>query len=226
MTITPWLFRLDLPAPMLDRMTKLLEPSEHARAAAFRHDLHRNRFIARRAQLRLLLSGMVGASPDMLAFAYGAHGKPRLRDGGNLRFNASSAGPLGLCVVGRGAELGCDIAQNQLVADDLEIASRLFSADEYRTLSSLSGEQRNHAFLAIWTRKEALLKAVGEGLNASLDTFTIHPDKADQVFRDPSGDCWTTMSLEAGATFVAAIAVKGSSRNVEIGRTSFLQPFA
>ena len=126
-----------------------------------------------RGALRRLLGAYLGADPAGLRFGYGPRGKPGLPDWPGLGFNLSNSEDLALVGFLRDREIGVDV-EFQKEMDDLEsIATRFFSASEVAALAGVPRERKKEAFFNCWTRKEAYLKAVGEGLAAPLNSFDV-----------------------------------------------------
>ena len=152
---------------------RLLSEDERERAANFRFERDRRRFVAGRSILRQKLAQYLDAAPAELVFVYGPHGKPTL-PGSDVSFNVSNSGRAGLFAFASGFELGVDV---ELLAharpNDDAVAARFFSAAEVAVLQACPTSTRAHAFLRCWTRKEAYLKARGSGLAAPLDQFDV-----------------------------------------------------
>lgn len=151
----------------------VLSEDELERAARFRYDRDRRRFVAGRAVLRRLLAGYVDASPADISFEYGAYGKPDVPQA-PVSFNLSHSGSHALFAFGPRFELGVDVEvlENALV-DDLLVAKRFFSPREVEVLRAFAPSARPRAFLRCWTRKEAFVKARGDGLSLPLQDFDV-----------------------------------------------------
>lgn len=220
--VMPWLFTLDFPDAELARMAGLLDPAERERAARFRYALHRDRFIARRAQLRMLLGRYADVSPAALRFGMTDHGKPFLVGRNDLRFSASSAGSLGLCVVARWAEVGCDLATRDDALCDMAVAKRFFSLGEYEELLALPSPCRTDAFLNCWTRKEAYVKGIGRGLSIPLDSFAVSlaAEPAPALHSGEPG--WMLRNLAVAPNHFGAVAIRLSAptRNEKLPSSS------
>jgi len=201
------------------RLSALLDGDERSRAGRFRFPVHRDRFVAGRGVQREILARYLGAAPAALRWRHASHGKPEL-DGAEaasgLRFNVSNAEDGLLVAVARGRELGVDLEPLRPMPDGRDIARRFFSAPEIEVFDAIPDEGRDLAFFTCWTRKEAFIKAVGEGLSMPLDRFdvTLAPGEPARLLRTRGGDPgeaerWTLRELDAGPEWVAALAVEG-----------------
>jgi 4'-phosphopantetheinyl transferase len=141
--------------------------------ARFRFDRDRRRYLASHANLRRLLGGYAGCAPQELCFTENEFGKPRLVDavGGHLHFNLSHSEDVGLLAVTRAGELGADVECVREI--EPEVAEAHFSRSEMAELNKLKDSQWLEGFFRCWTRKEAILKAEGCGLNLPLDGFDV-----------------------------------------------------
>jgi 4'-phosphopantetheinyl transferase len=202
-----------------------LDPVEQARAARFHFERHRQRFIAARGILRSLLAAALDISPAELMFEYGPHGKPRIKQSCQLRFNISHASGLAIFALSWDREIGIDIeAASRLKNKDettlSELAARILSPRELTIWRALpDDEARTFGFLRAWTRKEAYLKATGEGLFAGLQRIEVALDAAAPesalVMRDSTESQterkWVLHDLDAPIGFIAALAIEKSS---------------
>lgn len=205
---------LDLPDDAIENARGVLSDDERRRADRFLREEDRTRFIAARALLRRTLAEALGERPERLAFAYGAHGKPALAapfDASGLRFNLSHSAGRALLAVARDCEVGVDLERIRPVRFGAKIARRFFSDGEQHALDGVAGSAWNEGFFRCWTRKEAFIKAVGDGLSFPLKSFSVPMgrevrDQAVQV-HDSSGTSrrWILSSVDAGPGFLAAI---------------------
>lgn len=191
-----------------------LQPDERSRAERFILERDRKRFIAARGILRQLLGAYLQCEPQKLDFMYGPYGKPaissaRLRR--PLSFNVSHSHELALIAVASGRELGIDVEKIRPEFAGEEIATRYFSAPEIDELRQLPVAQRAEGFFHCWTRKEAYVKALGEGLRFPLDSFRVSLTPGSPA-RLQSADChrWTLRSLAPEHGYVAALVGEGS----------------
>jgi 4'-phosphopantetheinyl transferase len=218
-----WRVLLNHSSERTAHLLEVLSPDEREKAARFHFDKDRNQFVQARAALRFILSEYLRADPQTLEFSYGPQGKPSLANGhadNSLRFNLSRRDGLALIAVTRGREIGVDV---ELIRDDMpvfEIAETSFSEAELATLRSLPEGLRAVGFYNCWTRKEAYVKARGEGLSFPLKQFDVSltPGAAAQLIhvRDDLDevDRWTLQEIPVGEGYVAALAVEGTNLNV------------
>jgi 4'-phosphopantetheinyl transferase len=213
-TVDLWLWRLDAGDAEATGFAELLDPDERARAGRFVFPLHARRFVAGRGRLRLILQDYLGIPAAKLAFAYGPQGKPVLagRHGlPPLHFNLSHTGDLAALAVSRGVPLGIDVERVAPVTED--VAGHFFSAAEQAALRALPEAERERAFFRCWTRKEAMVKALGGGLSIALASFdvTLGPGEPPRLLRlagEPEApDRWSLLHFEPAADIMGAVAV-------------------
>lgn len=213
-----WRARLEGRAAEVGDLERLLSPNERARADRFHFLKDREQFILARGTLRRLLSRYLGTEPERLPFRTTPYGKPFLppeAGGDTLRFNLSHAGGLALYAVTLGRELGIDIEAIRPRVVQESVAERFFAPAEVAALRSLPPDQQPEAFFACWTRKEAYIKAKGEGLSIPLASFEVsllpgEPAALHRTETDPEEAArWSLTTLDAGAGYAAALAVEG-----------------
>lgn len=154
-------------------LVKLLDDAEIERANRFRFAEHRLRFIITHGILREILSRYTAIPAQEIIYSYGQRGKPFLQDNPlNLQFNMSHSGDLAIYALTIGAAIGVDIEKVEHKFND-DVAKRFFSEQEYQALIALPEAERINAFYRLWAAKEALIKAVGEGLYVPLGSFSI-----------------------------------------------------
>lgn len=188
----------------------LLSPSEVQRLGRFRFADHRRRYQIGHGALRAILGGYLGQDPASLEFVQGPRGKPYL-SGQGLFFNLSHSGKLALIGV-CATELGIDCEKVRHLESLTPIAEKHFSDSEYTALDALQGDARQLAFYRCWTRKEAYIKALGEGLTMPLDTFDVSLCEQPELLscRDGREDpkLWSMLDVSPGPDFVAAAALR------------------
>ncbi|EKD54878.1 MAG: phosphopantetheine-protein transferase [uncultured bacterium] len=164
-----------------DYCCSLLNEEEIARAKRFHFDEHRHRFVIARALLRMMLSQYTQVPLAEISFSYHPQGKPYLTDNPlDLQFNLSHSHDMAVYAFTLHNEVGVDIEKIQTRFDD-RLAKRFFSHDEYEALSKLSEKEKMIAFYHLWAGKEAVIKALGEGLKVSLASFSVAINKKNQI---------------------------------------------
>lgn len=206
-----------------ERLRALLSPYELAASDRLRFERDRLRFVARRALLRTILGRYVGIAPGLLRFRANERGKPEL-DGAaarsGIRFNASHSGDLAVCAISLRERIGVDVEAVRPIDDAQRIARCFFSPLEREALSAIPAESRSLALLHCWTRKEAFVKALGEGLHYPLEHFDVslapgEPAALLRVGPDlDAGRRWSMTSLEPRSGHVAALVVAGPACHV------------
>jgi 4'-phosphopantetheinyl transferase len=209
-----WTVVLDQPAEMRAAHRASLSDDERGRADRFVFDRDRHHYVVCRGALRHLLAGYLDRRPADLAFSYGHRGKPALEGlaAGRLQFNVSHASGVAVVAITTGAAVGVDLECLARTVEFEALARRFFSAGEADQLLSLPDADRRAGFFACWTRKEAYIKAIGDGLACPLDSFavTLRPDQAP-AFRWIATDdaaAWTLRAFEPAPGYVAAIAAR------------------
>jgi len=203
----------------LSRLHSTLSPDESAKAARYHFPRHRDHYIAARGLLRRLLGLYLSRPPQSLQFSYGAYGKPSLNGAGgaeDLRFNLSHSHELALYAFARGRDVGVDLEHMRADFAGDDIASRFFSAREVSMLRTLPAQARTRAFFNCWTRKEAYIKARGEGLSHPLDEFDVslipgEPAALLGTRGDPRElTRWSLHALDVGEDYAAAVVLQGT----------------
>jgi 4'-phosphopantetheinyl transferase len=180
----------------------LLDDAERARAARFAFEDDRQAYIAAHALLRVKLSEMAGGAPQDWRFAAATLGKPYLVDPPkDLRFSMTHARGMVAVAIAEGVDIGVDVEPANRRAESMKLAQRFFAPAETELLRALDGEARRDAFFAIWTLKEAVVKATGEGLARGLDSFTIHLDPPRVTM--PDEPVWRLAHWRLGAHHLA-----------------------
>jgi 4'-phosphopantetheinyl transferase len=154
----------------------ILSADERSRARQFVRVPPRRTFVASRAALRSILGRYLGIPAANVAMSNDANGKPRLVDAqnvGDLRFNLAHSGELALVAVALGFDVGADVERLRPVDQCQEIAARYFHPAEQSWLQAVEPERRSAAFLRCWTRKEAVVKALGVGITHRLDGLDV-----------------------------------------------------
>jgi 4'-phosphopantetheinyl transferase len=207
------LYRASLDCGDVELFSRTLSADEHARAERFRFAIDRQRFIVRRGILRQLLGRYLDLAPSQVTFAYTSQNKPYLPDDA-LQFNLSDAKHLALYAFAH-EPIGIDVEHIHAMTDMDDVAEMMFSPTENAVYRALPNEQKAQGFFNCWTRKEAFIKAIGEGLSYPLEDFdvTLKPDEPARILRIRqdmnAAQQWALYSFSPEDGFQAALAVQG-----------------
>lgn len=204
----------------LARLSSMLSAEERAIAAAFESEERRRRYIVAHALLRSVLGRIAGVKPNEIVFRYGYRGKPELASPvQDLQFNMSHARDVVLVAVAHGRRVGVDIEHIDEPGDVRRIAARFLSPRDRDAIDQLPADRQREAFLRCWTRKEAYMKARGDGISRPLDDFEVTPTPTPtheasrarlRSSANPNDtDAWELADVPAPRGFMAAIAVEG-----------------
>jgi len=205
---------LDCTPEALRNLAALLSDAERARAPRFKFEIHRRRYIVTRGRLRLLLAERLDTAPESIEIACRSHGKPIL--GGRfvecgLHFNVSHSENVAVYAFADRREVGIDIEAVRELWDMDSIAAGVFSPREHEAYLNLEASERALGFFNCWTRKEAFVKALGDGLRYPLDSFevSLSPGQQAKLLRvgDMPGDscAWTLDDFTFGDNYVGAV---------------------
>ena len=213
-----WRFSLDAAAPECKALEAILSPSELERADGIRIEMHRRRYIVGHGRLRRILARYLAESSDAIEFGRHPRGKPFINPAQNpfdIQFNFSHTADTGLVAIAIGRTLGVDVEEHRDDVDMELIARRQFAPGEQDRLVSLPREERSAAFYRCWTRKEAYLKALGDGIAGGLQGFEVSflANETPALLRAKGGpeECrrWSVVALDAGPGLSAACVVEG-----------------
>ncbi len=222
-----WRVALDPDEAVIHALKGTLSAVELERAGRFYFAKDRRAFTVARGVLRTVLGRYLGQPPQQIAFTYGPHGKPALPvEPGqpSLCFNLSHSGNLALIAAAWGREIGVDVEQHRVRVNAEPIAERFFSPAEVAVFTALPAEQKQAAFFACWTRKEAYIKARGKGLAIPLDEFdvSLRPGEAARLLatRDDPREAgrWSLRELEIDPGYSAALMVEGEGWQLQCWR--------
>lgn len=209
--------RLDVPGEVVREEAAVLSDSERERAGRFVFVSDCTRFIVARATLRRLLAKRLAVKPEDIEFVYGEQGKPALGarfEDSKLFFNVSHSDDLAVYAFSSAGEIGVDVEAVRWFADSDDVAARVFSPAERQAYAALDPLYRPAGFFNCWTRKEAFIKALGDGLDRSLDSFDVSlaPDEPARILRiedTPGERCgWSVESFVPAPGFIAAVVVE------------------
>jgi 4'-phosphopantetheinyl transferase len=203
-----------LPDPeFLQRGKALLSEDEAERASRYRVQHAQNAYILTRTALRVLLGRYLDASPQSIRFRLTEYGKPLLDGASELHFNVSHTEGLALLAFTQKRRIGVDVEKIRPQPDALKLARRFFSKNEQQQLESLSVKELPSAFFRCWSRKEAYIKARGEGLSLPLNRFDVSAALAPSAIllatRPDSTEAqqWVLRDVPVPSEYAAAVAV-------------------
>ena len=204
-----WLANLDTCSECLERPGGILSEDERERTTRFHSRLDAARWAASRIVLRSLLGRYLFLEPRDISFQIGATGKPDVAIPSGRRqiqFNMSHSDAVGLYAVSRFRRVGIDVERMRRLPDFASLAQRMFAPDEQRVLQGLPDAQRTAAFFRFWTRKEAYLKATGQGLASVEEMYSAEPGR------------WLVMTLPVVSGYAASLAIEGTPSRLRFGR--------
>jgi 4'-phosphopantetheinyl transferase len=213
-----WCASLNQSASSMERLAHSLSLEECKKAERFYFAKDRLRFIVRRGLLRTILSYYLDIQPDQIRFRYGSHGKPELAEMSlrtTLRFNLSHSRGLALYAVTHLRSVGIDVEYVRPITDAEEMVQRYFSPQEKAAFLGLPASLRLWGFFNCWTRKEAYLKALGDGLARPLDSFAVSlaPGETARLLniegKPHDASRWSLQELAPASGYVAALAAEG-----------------
>lgn len=209
-----WRVGLESPQAMDFDGADLLSSDETQRAAAFHFDVDRRHYVACRAALRILLGKYVGGAPGELAFSYNDYGKPEMAARPSLHFNVSHSSGWALIAIAKRHRVGVDLERVRPLDNIDGLARDCFSPRELATFSELAKSEKLPGFFNAWTRKEAFIKACGEGLSRPLKDFDVslspeQPPRLQQIRGDSAAARrWSMFALAPIPEFVGAVVVE------------------
>jgi 4'-phosphopantetheinyl transferase len=212
-----WRASLDQPVSQFNTLGQTLSVDERAKAERFHFERDRKHFVVGRGILRTILASYLKVKAVKVQFRYGKNGKPALANTfgkGTIFFNFSDSEGLALYAFSRDGEVGVDVENIRYIPEMDQIVERFFSPGENVVYQSLPKSMRTKAFFNGWTRKEAFMKATGEGLSLGLDRFEVSlaPGEPAALLM-VNGDAqeashWSLWAVDPGPDFVAAVAIE------------------
>lgn len=216
-----WFLEFAAEGASVESCFRSLSSDERERALRFRFEHLRTAFTLSRGILRFLMGRYLAIEPDRIRFDYGARGKPRLAfPDVALEFNLAHSARLAAYAFAVGCELGVDIEEVRPIPDQESIVRRFFSPEECEEWLALDGSQRSEAFFRCWTRKEAYIKALGDGLSMPLDSFrvSLRPGVPASLMHAAGNAAaasqWSITSLAPADGYLGALALPERDRTV------------
>jgi 4'-phosphopantetheinyl transferase len=225
-TIHLWTAHVDRLIPRRAQFRSLLSADECQRADRFIADDARLRFTVARGVMRTVLGMYLGIAPGEIVFSYGPRGKPSLKveqiAETQIRFNLAHSANVVALAITQGHEIGVDVEEIRPMKEMVTIARDYFSAQEQGALFALPEGQREWAFFTGWTRKEAYIKAKGDGFALSLADFdvTLTPDQPARLLRAEGDDParWSLLSVDTIPGYAGAVCVERRTTEANMHR--------
>ncbi len=215
-SIHVWATRLDAGPDAVARAARTLSHDERERAARYRGDHLRRRFVLARAAVRTVLARYRGEDPAAITFELGSHGKPRVA-GDAPPFSVSHSGDVAVIAVSGVGPVGVDVEEIRLIPELESLAARTFAREEAAALGACDASERVQAFFRVWTAKEAYVKGIGVGLTIPLDDESVDSERPAAVtVRDTARlpVAWWTRHFEPFRGFVGAIATPAADASL------------
>lgn len=202
-----WLARTSaLGQSTVRRFGTAMSSDERERLSRFAADLHRRQYAIGRGLLRMLIGVYIGCEPQFVRFEYGPAGKPHLAGEGSewLRFSVAHSGEVVALAFANGADVGIDVERIVITHDWFDVARQTCTRLEIDELAQLPPAVRPEQFFSIWTRREAVVKATGQGISALTRDFHT----------PTSSDGWRIEPIDAGPGYAGALAVHAPHINL------------
>ncbi|HMS34190.1 MAG TPA: 4'-phosphopantetheinyl transferase superfamily protein [Ignavibacteria bacterium] len=212
-------FSLESTSDQIKESETVLSPDELWKAYQYKFEKDKFHYISGRALLRKLLAKYLDQAPGNITFSYSEKGKPFI-NGNNIKFNLAHSGGKAVFAFTNNSEVGIDIEFMRELSDALQIAKRFFSDGEVKEFSEIIDCDIRTAFFNCWTRKEAFIKALGEGLSYPLNDFsvTLKPGEKPEVKwikgKDAEVKKWSLFNIEVDEKYVSSLAVKAKEVSV------------
>jgi 4'-phosphopantetheinyl transferase len=223
-----WHACVDDLGPQLAALEALLNKEERARAERFHFPRDRHQFSAARGMLRSLLAVYTGMSAAQVPIEYSPSGKPSLPEflANDLHFNLAHSHLRIVAAFARGRRVGIDVEWMRELRDAGGIVERYFSLDEVAAYRMLPPQARSRGFFNGWTRKEAFVKALGDGLGHSLAAFTVsltpgEPAQLLAVPPDQAAAAWTLCDVTIDPAYACALVAEGAGGAFQVCLRNF-----
>ena len=209
-----WVTRLENAQAIAGEFFSLLSEDERERAGRIVTTERRSRFIVTRGLLRMLHAAYAGGDARDIVFSYGEHGKPAAPP---LHFNHSDSGDLAVFAFAKEVEVGIDIERLRPIPGAVALAKRFFAEQEARVIAAAPSAERAEWFFSCWTRKEAVVKCLGEAVAPFLRQFEVNVDPAVEPRVLTGVDAVTLRAFSPAAGYFGAIASRGDDLSLQLG---------
>jgi 4'-phosphopantetheinyl transferase len=219
-----YLASLYLSDPQIKILFKLLSPEEKNRAKRYRFEQDRVLYIARHGILRILLGNYMKYEPDQIQFTTNTYGKPYLKHMDHNKqyyFNISYSNGMGVFAFAANQEIGVDIEFVKSIPEANSIVDNYFSPEEKNEFIKSSKIQRENLFYEYWTRKEALIKGIGMGLQYPIDRIALNLQNVQTTIVDNrhlntvNERIWSIYKLNLPRGFKGALALRNQIDSIQ-----------
>jgi 4'-phosphopantetheinyl transferase len=219
-SILVWIAQVSTAHDSLIFLESCLDLRERERSARFRFPEDRARFVLGRGLLRKCLGYYLRQPPETIELAYTDRGRPILPQDGTIQFSVSHARDLVAIALTVQAKVGIDLEYMQPHLDPLELAARIFSEEDFRAFQALPQGETLRAFFRAWTRKEAYLKARGEGIADGLRQISVPfgPDETASLTdaRDESAArTWRLHTVPVSTDYMGSLACDDAGKRLD-----------
>ena len=227
-----WTLPTEASNDVIERFERVLSAEEAHRAERFHFKHLRESFVVARGALRSLLGLYLNILPADVRFVYGLKGKPALASTTHIEFNLTHSGRLAVIALTLDRPIGVDVEHIRPLSDIQEIADRFFCPEEASEVMSLPHAERERAFFRCWTRKEAYIKAIGDGLSTPLDSFrvTVKPNTPARIIHvandSVAAKAWMLQDLQLAPDYTGALAYRDQQRLLRLCPVVDLGEFA
>ncbi len=222
-----WAIDLDALPETENFFCSSLSHEEKSRRDKLVFERDRNRFALAKEIQRRILSHYILVQPAFVQYYYNKYGKPELISKNQIGFNISHSDGMLLFAAASCRKVGIDIEKIIDIKDILLIAESYFSISEVKELKNLPEQARTDAFFTCWTRKEAFIKAIGDGLSYPLKDFSVSvspgskPELKHLKGNSEHSICWSIFDLSPPDKFKAALVVENFSGGIVCGQLLF-----
>ena len=217
--IVVWIAHLSQAKDALPVLEAWLDKRDCERADRFRFAADRARFVLGRGLVRKGLGHYLARTPESIELAYTDLGRPFFPHDEKIQFSISHTQDLVAVALTAGARVGIDLEAVNNHPDLLELAERIFSPADLQLFQSLATGEKLPAFYRAWTRKEAYLKARGEGIAEALRQISVSlgPETTHSIEdrRGQPPQTWRLVSLPLPSTYAGALACDDETRRLE-----------
>jgi 4'-phosphopantetheinyl transferase len=218
--IVVWIARLSQAQDSLRFLEPCLDAGDRERAARFKFAEDRARFVLGRGLLRKCLGHYLEQPPETVELAYTDLGRPLLPQDETIQFNISHTGDLVAFALTASAQVGVDVELVHRPPDLLELAKRIFSDADFRTFQALPADEALPTFYRVWTRKEAYLKARGEGITEGLQLISasLGPETTSRIMdarNESAAQTWRVIDLPVPNDYMGCIACDDARKRLD-----------